>query len=645
MESRETEGARRAAWWAIGLAVVLGFVLRLGVVRQYDARHPMADRPQVDEASYDRWAQRLAGGDWLGDRVFFQEPGYAYGLGLVYTTVEAEHRFARMRRVQVALGALSVGLTGWLAFGLFGPLAGGVAAFVLAIYRPALLAPCLLLKVNVALPVVLGIALVLLRARRRGWPPGTALGLGLLAGLGATLRGNLLVLIPAFALWPLFRRAPWRQRAARSGLVLAGALLALSPVLVRNWVVGRVVAVTSGAGTNFYGGNNAENPDGVATEFDWIRAIPEHEPDDWRREAERRVGHELDPVEVSGYWLGAALRSMREDPGLHARIFWNKLRLLLSAYEVPDNHHLDWDARFVPLLRAPWGGFGTWGLLALAGALTFLWRRRPLAGIDPLILFALYGGTIVLTVMSMRARLAIVPLLLPFVGWYGGELLAAWRARSSRRGLLGSGALLLAGLIVHWPFYTAFERQQDLDERDFNLAVHLLRDDAELDQVERIADELEGRYPAAPRVVVLQADIDYHVGRKLLDSAEATARARGAQRIEAALARLEGLDRSIANAHELFRTDYLAGAILQFQGRFREAAARLRAARQFDDDDRDVRRRLALCLANASVEAPEPDRQAGLAEALRLYDGLLAEEPEPGLERLREQVRAALESP
>ena len=66
---------------------------------------------------------------------------------------------------------------------------------------------------------------------------------------------------------------------------------------------------TSGAGTNLYGGNNLRNPKGVATELPWVRGVPEHEAGDWRREAERRTGEELDPGEVSRYWLAETARS------------------------------------------------------------------------------------------------------------------------------------------------------------------------------------------------------------------------------------------------------------------------------------------------------------------------------------------------
>jgi hypothetical protein len=104
----------------------------------------------------------------------------------------------------------------------------------------------------------------------------------------------MLVLLPVLATWPIARA--WRRRrafapaVARAGIFLAGAACVLLPVALRNLAVGgEFLLTTSGAGTNLYGGNNLENPFGRATEPGFVRAIPEHEAGDWRREAGRAV--------------------------------------------------------------------------------------------------------------------------------------------------------------------------------------------------------------------------------------------------------------------------------------------------------------------------------------------------------------------
>ena len=46
--------------------------------------------------------------------------------------------------------------------------------------------------------------------------------------------------------------------------------------------------------------------------------------------------------EVSSFWMRETLASLRADPLMHLSILWNKLRLSLGSYEVPDNHHIGW---------------------------------------------------------------------------------------------------------------------------------------------------------------------------------------------------------------------------------------------------------------------------------------------------------------
>ena len=84
-------------------------------------------------------------------------------------------------------------------------------------------------------------------------------------------------------------------------------------------------------------------------------------------------------------------------------------------------------------------------------------------------IYVLYLATIVMTVTSERARLALVPMLLPFAGYFvdavlGRARLASWLP-----------ALALSALAVHWPVLSAEQRDEDLLKRDYNYAVVLLQ--------------------------------------------------------------------------------------------------------------------------------------------------------------------------
>ena len=582
----------------------IGFVLRLVAVAQYQASHPNASSVVIDEKSYDRWARAIAAGDWMGREVFFQEPLYPYALGSLYAVVGESLHAARI--AHCVLWAATIVFVGLLARRLFGRAAGFTAAILVALHGPALIFPSLILKENLFLPVLSGLALLVVRSRslagnraRIAW-----LAIGILGGLGALLRGNVLVLLPVLAAWPFLRKRFQRERVApafsHAAAFVLGVACVLGPVAWRNaHVGGAFVLTTSGAGTNVYGGNNAENPYGRATEFSFVRGIPEFEAGDWKHEAERRSGRELAANEVSSYWMGEALRSMREQPLLHARILWNKLRLSLGRYEVPDNHMLDWDARYVAIARLPWPDFGVTGALGLAGVLAWtvlaLARRRAPAGCtggatEIAILFALYLGTIVLTVTSDRARLPLLVLLAPFAAFTCVQGVAWIRAR--RRFEIGvlASALFVALLFAYVPALPASDREEDYDERDFNLSVQWLDQPGREADGRRLVETLIAKHPRTARVNLLLLTYDHRRASRLLAEPEGPSREAGQAQLRAVQVRAAKIaDDASVFPRERFRANALtAWAALELRD-VEEAARRFALARAFDPKDPELR--------------------------------------------------------
>lgn len=635
--------AKHRPWEVLAWAgiILLALVMRIGVSLNYEAQHPLADRPVIDERSYETWALEIAAGDWVGDEVFFQEPLYPYWLATVISMLGPER--IGLRHMQAGLGAVLVLLILFLTRRLFGVAPALIAGLAAATYRPLLLFPCYLLKPNLFLPIFTLLCLVGIasasKAGKSNWR-GWAL-VGVLGGLGALLRGNLLILLPALLLWPPVA-AKLRGRAFAAGLwgslgMALGCLAMLLPVALRNYSVGGVFALTtSGAGTNVYGGNNRDNLYGRAMEFDWVRGIPEYEADDWRHEAERRVGASMNPNEVSSYWLGEVGRSIREDPLLHLQILWNKLRLSLGAYEVPDNHHLAWDAKFLDskLLLTP--GFGLWGMLGLAGLLKCGWkflRRGSIKTEDParleiILAFAAYLLTIVLTVTSMRARLALVPLLLPFAGFacveLGRQIMSDKRRGQALRGWLA--ALALAALCVHLPVIDSERRARDFSTRQFNLASYLADEPDGLEGAKAIVSELDSQWPGSSRVINLRAELMFREARELLQSDPSQTAAVRAL-LQNALDLLHAVvSNSGVNLRERFRARVLSGAVQEFLGNGSGAEGHYRAAREFDPEDAGLMRGLAnalmLQLGSGGYRASVAAEAEGLYRAALLKDDL-----------------------
>lgn len=654
-----TRTLRRDLPWLFAIALV-GFVLRYFAVTQYQASHPNSAQVVIDEKSYDLWARAIAGGQWMGTEVFFQEPLYPYALGSLYATLGESLYAARV--AHCVLWAAAIVVTGLFARRLFGSVAGFVAAAAIALHGPGLLFPSLILKENLFLPVFAALVLAIVASRplvgRKAFA--TWLAIGILGGLGSLLRGNVLVLLPVLAAWPI-ARAMFQRARAKAAIPLAaafvvGAALVLVPVAWRNHHVGGVFALTtSGAGTNVYGGNNLENPFGRATEFSFIRGIPEHEAGDWKREAERRTGRTLDPAAVSSYWMGEAWASVREQPLEHARILWRKLRLSLGGYEVPDNHMLDWDARYVAIARLPWPDFGVTGMLGIAGVLTWVVlvvaRRKPVVpcaggATETAVLFALYLGTIVLTVTSDRARL---PLLVPLAAFAAFFVVTgvAWIGTKARFELVVAAiSLAIAALLARVPALPASDRAEDWDERDYNLAVQYLDESGREPEGRRLAEGLAAKYPRTARVQLLaQTFAARHALRMVTDSRYAADIFGGTAMREAADQAQRTAEESLNQVmriaddstvfpRERFRANALAAFVANELGRHDEAQRRFQRARAFDPDSAELRNgearaRLALAADRLSsadaADTKDEDRPRRVEEALDLYQ-LVAQE-------------------
>lgn len=213
-------------------------------------------------AVFDRQAQDIldkrANAFWIDDpsqtEAAIYPPGYPLWLAFVYS-LRGARTASVVQGVQWVLDSFSVLLIVGIGVTAFGWRVG-IWAGVLAALSP-------LLAIYGAMPLadsptswlVLGGAwLLLLAARRRSWR--MALGAGLLVGLSCWLRANAMLLAVWWSLaLLLFVQTGWRERARLSACVLAGTLIFLTPVVVRNIIAFRAFVPTGmGVGTNLWEG-------------------------------------------------------------------------------------------------------------------------------------------------------------------------------------------------------------------------------------------------------------------------------------------------------------------------------------------------------------------------------------------------------
>jgi len=398
-----------------------------------------------DAQSYHEWALRIAGGDWVGDEVFYQAPLYPYFLAVIYFLFGDDPFVLRM--LQALLGALSCVFLALAGRRFFSPAAGAIAGGILALYAPAVFFDAMFQK------SVLDIFFLCFLLWMLGGLVGRVdpLRCGLAgAALGCLIltRENTLLFAPAILLWlGVVHRA--NRREAVKGVIafLLAIATILLPVTARNYTVGgEFQLATSAFGSVFYIGNS-EDATGDYRSLRPGRGDARYELSDAHLLAEQEVGRALSSSEMSRYWARKAVEYIVNNPGDWLRLMGRNLAIAVSATERVDTEDQYTHADASLPLR--WSGyvfnFGLLAPLAVFGVWAAWPQRRRVAIL--VVLAVIYLLSILLFFVNARYRFPLVPFLILFasVG------IAHWRTvvlGSSRRYAAASLLSVAAAAIV-----------------------------------------------------------------------------------------------------------------------------------------------------------------------------------------------------
>lgn len=562
-----TERVDRRAWYLVLAAALLAIAVRLAFVLETSAM-PTARHPIGDAAGYLSWAGRIAHGDWIGDEPFYQAPLYAYVLAVLVWSFGKS--ILAIRVAQAVWGGIGVWCLGYGTARLFGKRTGVLAAFLLALYGPAVFFDGIIQKASLSglLVCVLIAGMGWLRAQTtycRG------LMLGLTLALLILTRENAIVWIPFVGAWlyGIDHTRAIRVRGATVAVMLVGLAIPLGAVAIRNRLVGGNWSPTTyQSGTNFYIGNRI-GADGRYQPLLRGHETPEFEGHDAALLAERHEGRELSPREVSRYWWGRTWEEIRADPFRWIRLVGWKLLLVWNRYEVPDAESFYVYREFSWTLSVL-GTVFHFGVLCPLAAIGLVstrrhWRRLWIW----YTLIASMALSVAFFYVLARYRYPLVPLLIPFAAAGCMHLADGGRARLAR----SSATLAMIGVVVavlaNWPV----QDERRLDALAWmNVGVALAE---------------EGRIPAAT---------DYF--RRAVEgyptSAEASNNLAQALALQGRYAEaIAHYQAALAAAPDLMGVDYNLAVALEHAGRTGEALHHYQRALALDPSDEDARRAIA----------------------------------------------------
>ena len=435
-------------WFALGL-FILAFCVRLIYLFQIESI-PVFYHLPGDPLAYDQWAQRIAGGDWIGQGVFYQAPLYPYFLAVLQLLLG--HDLWSIRVGQLMLSAAACSLIYFAGKRFFSRNTGIVAGLILCFNAPAIFFGSVIDK------TVTDLFLVVLMLAVVGWAEVGKQRIGFLAigvtlGLLALSRENTLIwaaIVPVW-IWFYFASEPRAQRVQWLGLFFAGLVVVLIPVGLRNYTVGgQFTLTTSQLGPNFYIGNNP-SADGTYSSIGLATGEKQFEQPEAQRLAEQAAGHALSAGQVSSYWLGQALAYIRSQPVQWLQLLWQKWLIVWNVREIEDSDDFYLYQRWSWLL-ALLGWFNHFGILAPLAAvgIAATWRQwRRLWVLYALLLS--FAASVALFFIFGRYRLPLVPFLALFAAAGLVQSLALYHQQQFKKLSSLIGLLLIAALVVHWP--------------------------------------------------------------------------------------------------------------------------------------------------------------------------------------------------
>ena len=472
----------------------------------------------VDEKWHWLWANEILNKSFWGEGAYFRAPLYPYFLALLVKMASGSIFWAKF--LQVLLCGPTAYLIYKLADRLLNRSTAILAGFIYAFYGLFLFYDTMFLIPVLFIPLLVwGMYRLVAYQDSVSWK--TWLVTGVVFGLAALARPNVLLVVPFLMLWMVFRSG--RQEALikrlRLPLMMAvGLVIAIAPVTIRNVAVtGEFMLISSQGGINLYLGNNA-SADGLTMlmpEVDLDESVPwDRFTDVTKGIAERESGQSLSEGEQSSFWRRKAVGFIVENPGQFVKLVFKKTVYLLSGFENSDNADIYYQrTKSVLYSILVWEKpiYFPFGLLLPLTFVGIFMLRSQSRELFPIYVFLLsYIPSIVLFLVTARHRLPLLPFMIILAS---GGLVALVRQRKTLGGKGWSivGALFVIPLLLFNFTYFDLGRGSDF-QIHFNNGIRFeqLGDYAEAETEYRLADAI---FPYSAPLVNNLAFAQFQVGR------------------------------------------------------------------------------------------------------------------------------------
>jgi tetratricopeptide (TPR) repeat protein len=449
---------------------------------------------------YPYFAERIAGGMDIGERLLDLSPLYLYSVKTFYALFGPN--WDMLISQQIILGSFTCTLLGLIGARVFNPAVGIITAGIILLYGNMTLIEltlepeALLLFLN-SLTIL---ALLWAGKEAAGQKKITAwLVSGALIGLAAATKANALLILPGAAVWIWLSLKTGKYRAW--GSLLLGALLVIAPVAVRNFVqFNDCVLLTADGGKVFFHGNGpgatgmerADLPDQGFIEEG--QGEPDYAHALFRQKAREEAHAHLKPSECSSYWVLETVKYMAAHSRASLANFSKKFILFWNNYEV---HDLDTTYKSYKTI-SQWP-FLTAGIIAALGLLGMMVPT----GFDrkAFLLYwmvFIYLISVVVFFSASRYRLPAFSFLAIFAArflYYFWELV---KNKDIKRAAVALVLLCISLAFSYLPFkdeIASFDRWQQISRVDYSLGGRMLFNAGKYEEAARKFEQVVASAP------------------------------------------------------------------------------------------------------------------------------------------------------